>query len=171
MMGVAGIKMERIGNVVVACNGICCGNIDILAPAGASDDDEVRWVVFADFFNNRQGVGFDGRPGLLLGLIPYFVDDIRRTSIKTCHICKEGLGLYNVFVCMMIMPVNDYINTSFYSTGGQLLPHCSLLVRLLQVSSIRLNGHGQPDKGNVEIIYQPVDDIVVVVFFSAPYTP
>jgi len=156
-----GVEVQCVCEVG-ADNRIEGGLIDILRPCLGAKNDEV----IAMLPNHRYELLMirldDASPTLMLWLVERLEDDICCLTIKCCHIAEKHLGFWNVLFCIVIVPINDYIDTKLDSSVNHRLNTCCLHIRILQKAT-HLHPHGYADQAHRPIFLQPIHSLAIVV--------
>ncbi len=152
----AGVKMQGIGNIIEAGNGVQRGRIHILRPIGCADNDQIIGVDLPDSGNHGLGVGFDGiAPGNLKGLIIYFINNVVVPLVAGGHILKKLYGFLLVVFCVVTVPINDHIHTagkgSIHYSGHAL----TVDLRVVKISAHIFHAHSRSYQLGVPVAGEP----------------
>jgi hypothetical protein len=100
----------------------------------------------------------DTCPTLSDRLVEGFEQNIGVASILCCNLSEESISLRSVLFCMVVMPINDDIDTNLNGGFHNGEEFRLLHRRILQVS-IQLYTQGSSHNRDMPIITQPANDI------------
>mmetsp|Transcript_80159 Transcript_80159/g.235788 ORF Transcript_80159/g.235788 Transcript_80159/m.235788 type:complete len:222 (-) Transcript_80159:83-748(-) len=101
-----------------------------------------------------------GVPLLFHRLIEDLEENVWELAVFDRHVPEEGLGLLNVLVSIVVVPVDDDVEALNNGSVHDCLQPRALGLWVLQVSAI-LNGHGRPHESYVPVRPQPAHSVVV----------
>jgi len=115
MSGGSCVEVHSIRNVA-ARHWILSCLVNVLRPLCAAEDRNVLCIL-PDLRHNLGMVGLERcRPAYpWCRLIESLEEHIWECSVLFGHLCKEGLGLWDMMLSMMVVPINDDINAGFDS--------------------------------------------------------
>ena len=102
-------------------------------------------------------------------LIPKLVNYVRVIAVSFCHLLEERLGLLDVFVCIVVVPVDNDIYSVIDSCLDDCFDFLFFFFGICKVS-VGIDCHRGPNDGAVPVIPKPFDDIGVIVL-AFPLAP
>jgi len=155
--------MDRVCQVP-ARDWIPCCFVGMLTPISIPKNNEVVGVR-ADDWDQLLMIRFDNsRPRHSQRFVVGLEYNISVTTVFLSHLVEESLGFVDMILSVVIMPIDDDVDTLRDGCVDHQLYLCLLSPWVLQVTRILMNAQHGTEQRALPVINQPIDDCLCIIF-------
>lgn len=168
------VKVQGIGDVVIAGNRVAGRGIHILGPGGCTDNNQVVRVNRTDRANHGFCIRLDDIvPADLQRFVVDFVNDIVVTTVQRGHFLEKSNGFGLIAFCLVGMEIDDNVEVfrdcriDNRAHSGDISLGVSIFMAWNK-TAVKVNAQGGANDGCIPVIFKPANGFSVVEAFLAP---